>query len=77
VRPEKNYSDSETSSEESDTTSDVGATTWVKGDRTNQSYLQNQGKYDSSSKVLKWVGVSVVCATQKKGVKPGTCVSSA
>jgi hypothetical protein len=29
-------------------------------------YFQNQGKYDSSSKVLKWVDVSVVCATHKK-----------
>jgi hypothetical protein len=34
VRLEKNYSDSETSFEESDSTSDVGATTWVKEDRT-------------------------------------------
>jgi hypothetical protein len=34
VRPEKYYSDSETSCEESDSTSDVGATTWVKEDRT-------------------------------------------
>jgi hypothetical protein len=29
-------------------------------------YVQNQGKYDSSSKGLKWVDVSVVCATHKK-----------
>jgi hypothetical protein len=34
VQPEKNYSDSETSSKESDGTSDAGATTWVKEDRT-------------------------------------------
>jgi hypothetical protein len=34
VRPKKNYSDSERNSEESDSTSDVGATTWVKEDRT-------------------------------------------
>jgi hypothetical protein len=40
-------------------------------------YFQNQGKYDSSSKVLKWVDVSVVRVTHKKGVKPGTSVSSA
>jgi hypothetical protein len=33
---------------------------------TNLYYFQNQGKYDSSSKVLKWVNVSVVCATHKK-----------
>jgi hypothetical protein len=32
---------------------------------TNLYYFQNQGKYDSSSKVLKWVDVSVVCATDK------------
>jgi hypothetical protein len=44
---------------------------------TNWYYIQNQGKYDSSSKVLKWVDVSVVCATHKKGVKPGTFVTSA
>jgi hypothetical protein len=29
-------------------------------------YFQNKAKGDSSSKVLKWVDVSVVCATQKK-----------
>jgi hypothetical protein len=33
---------------------------------TNLYYFQNQGKYDSSSKVLKLVDVSVVRATQKK-----------
>jgi hypothetical protein len=33
---------------------------------TNQYYFQNQGKYATSSKVLKWVDVSVVCATNKK-----------
>jgi hypothetical protein len=33
---------------------------------TNLYYFQNQGNYDSSSKILKWVGVSVVCATHKK-----------
>jgi hypothetical protein len=33
---------------------------------TNLYYFQNQGKYGSSSKVLKWVDVSVVCATHKK-----------
>jgi hypothetical protein len=38
-------------------------------------YLQNQGKYDSSSKVLKWMHVSVAHATHKKGVKPGTSAS--
>jgi hypothetical protein len=44
---------------------------------TNLYYFQNQGKYDSSFKVLKWVDVSVIHATQKKGVKPGTSASSA
>jgi hypothetical protein len=45
---------------------------------TNLYYFQNQGKYDSSSKGLKWVVFSVVCAThKKKGVKLGTFVSSA
>jgi hypothetical protein len=47
---------------------------------TNPYYIQNQGKYDSSSNGLKWVDVSVVCATykkKKKGVKLGTFVSSA
>jgi hypothetical protein len=39
-------------------------------------YFQNQGKYNSS-KMLKWVDVSVVHATHKKGVKPGTSASSA
>jgi hypothetical protein len=34
VQPEKLYSDSETSSKESDRTSDVGTTTWVKEDIT-------------------------------------------
>jgi hypothetical protein len=34
VWPEKSYSGSETIFEESDSTSDVGATTWVKEDRT-------------------------------------------
>jgi hypothetical protein len=33
---------------------------------TNVYYFQNQGKYDSSSKVLKWVDVSAVRATHKK-----------
>jgi hypothetical protein len=33
---------------------------------TNLYYFQNQGKYDSSSKMWKWVDVSVVCATHKK-----------
>jgi hypothetical protein len=33
---------------------------------TNLYYFQTQGKYDSSSKVLKRVDVSVVCATHKK-----------
>jgi hypothetical protein len=36
---------------------------------TNPYYFQNQGKYDSSSKGLKWVDVSVVCATHKKKKK--------
>jgi hypothetical protein len=44
---------------------------------TNLYYFQNQGKYDSSSKVLKWVDVSVVRTTHRKGVKPGTSASSA
>jgi hypothetical protein len=46
---------------------------------TNLYYFQNQGKYDSSSKVLKWVDVSAVHETHKKkrGVKPGTSQSSA
>jgi hypothetical protein len=46
---------------------------------TNLYYFYNQGKYDSSSKVLKWVDVSV-CATHKKKKKeviPGTSASSA
>jgi hypothetical protein len=34
VQPKKKYSDSETSSEESDSTSAAGATTWVKEDIT-------------------------------------------
>jgi hypothetical protein len=117
VWPEKNYSDSETSSEESDSSSDAGATTWVKEDKmqnlgpftgnpgvkqitcdptkvsgiielffgdnffqmlckeTNWYYFQNQGKYDSCSKGLKWVDVSVVQFTIKV-VKLGTFVSS-
>jgi hypothetical protein len=107
VWPEKNYSDSETSSEESDSTLDAWATTWVKEDRmpnlgpstgnpgvkqipcnpikvseitelffrdnfemlskeTNLYYFQNLGKYDISSKGLKWVDVSVACSTPKK-----------
>jgi hypothetical protein len=33
---------------------------------TNLYYFQNQGEYDYSSKGLKWVDVSVVCATRKK-----------
>jgi hypothetical protein len=37
-------------------------------------HFKNQGKYDSSSKVLKWVDVSVVHATHKKR-KPGTPAS--
>jgi hypothetical protein len=46
---------------------------------TNLYYFKNQGKYASSSKVLKWVDVSVVRAThkKKKGVKPGTSASFA
>jgi hypothetical protein len=44
---------------------------------TNLYYFQNQGKYDSSSKVLKWVDVSVVSAAHKKGVKLGIFVSFA
>jgi hypothetical protein len=44
---------------------------------TNRYYFQNQEKYASSSKVLKWVDVSVACATHKKRVKLGTSVSSA
>jgi hypothetical protein len=40
-------------------------------------YFQNQGKYDGSSKVLKWMDVSVHAAHKKKGVKPGTSASSA
>jgi hypothetical protein len=36
---------------------------------TNLYYFQNQGKYDSSSKGLKWVDVSVVCAVHKKRSK--------
>jgi hypothetical protein len=31
-------------------------------------YFQNQGKYDSSSKVLACVDVSVVCATPQRGM---------
>jgi hypothetical protein len=49
--------------------------------KTNLYYFQNQGKYDSSSEVLKWVDVSVVRANhkkkKKKGVKLGTFLSSA
>jgi hypothetical protein len=104
VRPKQSYSESQTSSEESDDsnhTSNAGATMWVKKDKTpnlgpftgnprvkqipsrltkvseirelvfgdkffemlcketNLYYFQNQGKYDSSSKGLKWVNVSV------------------
>jgi hypothetical protein len=33
---------------------------------TNLYYFQNQGKYDSSSKVLKWVDVNVARATHKE-----------
>jgi hypothetical protein len=33
---------------------------------TNQYYFQNQGKYDSSSKVWKQADVSVVCAAHEK-----------
>jgi hypothetical protein len=36
---------------------------------TNLFYFQNQGKYDSSSKGMKWVDVSVFCATHKKKKK--------
>jgi hypothetical protein len=36
---------------------------------TNRYYFQNQGKYDSSSKVLQWMDVSVVCATHKQKKK--------
>jgi hypothetical protein len=39
-------------------------------------YFQNQGKYDTSSKVLKWMDASV-CATHKRGVNVGTFFSSA
>jgi hypothetical protein len=93
--------------EENDNTSNAGATTWVKEDKTpnlgpftgnpgvqqilcdptkvwwittffednffemlcketNLYYFQNQGKYCSSSKVLKWLDVNVVRATHKK-----------
>jgi hypothetical protein len=47
--------------------------------QTNLYYFQIQVKYDSSSKVLKWVDVNVFCATHKKKrrVKAGTFVSSA
>jgi hypothetical protein len=104
----KKYSESETSSKESDNTSNAEATMWVKEDKTpnlgpftgnpgvkqipsdqtkvsgiielffgdnffqmlcketNRYYFQNQGKCDSSSKGLKWVAVSVVCAVHKK-----------
>jgi hypothetical protein len=109
-RPKQSYSESKTSSKESDNTNDTsnaGATTWVKEDKmpnlgcftgnpgvkqipsdptkvleigelfleeffeilskeTNLYYFQNQGKYDCSSKGLKWVDVSVDCATHKK-----------
>jgi hypothetical protein len=34
--------------------------------KNNLYYFQNQGKYNSSSKVLKWVDVGVVRATHKK-----------
>jgi hypothetical protein len=34
VQPEQSYSESETSFEESDNTSNVGATTWVEEDKT-------------------------------------------
>jgi hypothetical protein len=44
---------------------------------TNLYYSQNQGKYYSSSEMFKWVDVTVVCATHKKGVKLGTSASSA
>jgi hypothetical protein len=43
---------------------------------TNLYYFQNQGKYNSTSKVMIWVDVSAVSATHKKGVKPGTSASS-
>jgi hypothetical protein len=104
VRPKQSYSESQTSSEESDDSnnaSNMGATMWVKEDETpnlgpftgnpgvkqipsdptkvseiiepffgenffeilsketNLYYFQTQGKYDSSSKGLKWVDVSV------------------
>jgi hypothetical protein len=122
VRPKQSYSESQTSSEKSDDsndTSNAGATTWVKEDKmpnlgpftgnpgvkqipsdptkvseiielffrenffkklcskANLYYFQNEGKYDSNSKWLKWVDASVVCATHKIGVKLGTFVSSA
>jgi hypothetical protein len=119
VSPKQSYSESQTSSDESDDTSNAVATMWVKEDRTpnlgpftgypgvkqihsdptkvseitelffgdkffemlsketNLYYLQNQGKYDSSSMGLKWVAVSVVLATHKKRVKLRTFVSSA
>jgi hypothetical protein len=111
VCPKQSYSESQTSLEESDDsndTSNVWATTWVKEDKvpnlgpftrnpgvkqipskptkvseiielffrdsffemlskeTKRCYFQNQGKYNGSSKVLKWVDVSVVCAAHKK-----------
>jgi hypothetical protein len=44
---------------------------------TNLYYFQNQGKYDSSSKGLKWVDVNVSLQLTKKGAKLGTFVSSA
>jgi hypothetical protein len=103
VQLEHSYSESETSSEESDNTSNAGTTTWVKEDEnktpnlrsftgnpgvkrilsdptklseitelffgeslfemlckeTNLYYFQNQEKYDSSSKALKFVDVSI------------------
>jgi hypothetical protein len=34
VQPDRNYSDSQSSSKESDSAPDAGATTWVKEDRT-------------------------------------------
>jgi hypothetical protein len=44
---------------------------------TNLYYIQTQGKYDSSSKVLKWVMSVMFVQLTKKGVKLGTFVSSA
>jgi hypothetical protein len=44
---------------------------------TNLYFFQNQGKYDSSSKMLKWWMSVLFVQLAKKGVKPGTSASSA